>query len=296
MVGKKNGFFDIFVNVVMIALVIVCLFPFLIMIISSFTAEESLIANGYSIFPSKFGLDAYTYLLKRPITVVRAYGVTVIVTVVGTLIGLIISTMLAYGLSIKKLPFRNAIAFFLFFTMLFNGGTVPSYMIWTQFFHIKNTLAGLILPRLLVFAFYVIVTRTYFQSNIPEEIKEAARIDGANEFKTFLKVVLPMSVPIICSIGLMIGISYWNDWINGLYYVSDTKLYSIQQLLNRMLADVRFLTTNTVGVDSLGITGVVPNNGLKMAIATIGALPIMVLLPFFQKYYVKGLTLGAVKG
>ena len=137
--------------------------------------------------------------------------------------------------------------------------------------------------------------RTYFQTNIPEEIKEAAKIDGAGEFKILKDVVLPMAVPMIVTIGLMIGISYWNDWINGLYYITDSKLYSVQQILNCMLQDARFLTTNTSGVENLA-SGYVPNNGLKMAIAAVGAIPIMVLLPSFQKYYVKGLTLGSVKG
>ena len=294
MVGTRKGF-HIFVNVMMILLVIVCLFPFVIMIMSSFTAEETLIANGFSAFPKKFGIEAYAYLFKDPMMIIRSYGVTILVTVIGTVLGLIISTFLAYGLSIKKLPFRRIIAFYLFFTMLFNGGTVPSYMIWTQIFHIKNTLGALIFPRLLVFAFYVIVMRTYFQTNIPEEIKEAAKIDGAGEFKILKDVVLPMAVPMIVTIGLMIGISYWNDWINGLYYITDSKLYSVQQILNRMLQDARFLTTNTSGVENLA-SGYVPNNGLKMAIAAVGAIPIMVLLPSFQKYYVKGLTLGSVKG
>ncbi len=294
MVGTKKGF-HIFVNVMMILLVIICLFPFVIMIMSSFTAEETLIANGFSAFPKKFGIEAYAYLFKDPMMIIRSYGVTILVTVIGTALGLIISTFLAYGLSIKKLPFRRIIAFYLFFTMLFNGGTVPSYMIWTQIFHIKNTLGALIFPRLLVFAFYVIVMRTYFQTNIPEEIKEAAKIDGAGEFKILKDVVLPMAVPMIVTIGLMIGISYWNDWINGLYYITDSKLYSVQQILNRMLQDARFLTTNTSGIENLA-SGYVPNNGLKMAIAAVGAIPIMVLLPSFQKYYVKGLTLGSVKG
>lgn len=294
MVGTKRGF-HIFVHIVMVIMVIVCLFPFVIMLMSSITDESALVIEGYSAFPKELSMAAYEYLFKDPAMIVRAYGVTIIVTVCGTALGLTISTLLAYGLSIKKLPFRNAIAFFLFFTMLFNGGTVPTYMVWTQIFHIKNTLAALIFPKLLVFAFYVIIMRTYFQTNIPGEIMEAAQIDGAGQFKILRRIILPMSVPIIVSIGLMIGISYWNDWMNGLYYITDSKLYSIQQILNRMLEDARYLTTNTSGVDSTGLANI-PSNALKMAIASIGALPVMVLLPFFQKYYVRGLTVGSVKG
>lgn len=294
MVGTKRGF-HIFVHVVMVLMVIICLFPFAIMLMSSITDESTLVIEGFSAFPKKLSMAAYEYLFKNPTMILRAYGVTIFVTVVGTALGLTISTLLAYGLSIKKLPFRNAIAFFLFFTMLFNGGTVPTYMVWTQIFHIKNTLAALIFPKLLVFAFYVIIMRTYFQTNIPGEIMEAAQIDGAGQFKILRQIVLPMSVPIIVSIGLMIGISYWNDWMNGLYYITDSKLYSIQQILNRMLEDARYLTTNTSGVDSMGLANI-PSNALKMAIASVGALPVMILLPFFQKYYVKGLTVGSVKG
>jgi putative aldouronate transport system permease protein len=294
MVSSKKGFF-VFVHIIMLLMVIVCLFPFLIMIMSSVTSEKSLVTYGYSAFPREFGLDAFKYLFNNPFMVMKAYGITILVTVLGTGLSLVITILFAYGLSIKNLPYRNVIAFFLFFTMLFNGGTVPTYMIWTQVFHIKNTVAALVFPKLLVFAFYVIIMRSYFQTNIPEEIKEAAQIDGAREARILKQIVIPMAAPIIVSIGLMIGISYWNDWINGLYYITNSKLYSIQQILNRMLSDARFLTTNTSGVENL-VSGTVPTNGLKMAMAAIGAVPIMLLLPFFQKYYIKGLTLGAVKG
>ncbi len=294
MIGTKRGFRTT-VLIVMVLMAIICLFPFLVMIVSSFTAEDALIRNGYSAFTTHLSTMAYEYLFKTPMMIIKAYGVTIFVTVIGTALGLSISMMLAYGLSIRNLPLRNVISFFLFFTMLFNGGTVPTYIMWTQVFHVKNTMAALIFPRLLVFAMYVIIMRSYFQSNIPEEMREAARIDGASEFKIFSTVVLPLAKPITASVGLMIGISYWNDWMNGLYYVTDSNLYSVQQILNRMLADARFLVTNSSGIESMG-NAFVPNNGLKMAIAAVGAIPIMLLLPFFQKYYVKGLTLGAVKG
>ncbi len=295
MIGKKKGFFTIFVHVVMVAMVIICLYPFALMIMSSVTSEASIIRFGYNLFPHEFGFEAYDYLLKRPMLIIRSYGITLFTTAVGTTAGLFMSIFLAYGLSLRDIPGRSFLAFLVFFTMLFNGGLVPTYIMWSQWFHIKNTLWALIVPKLLLNAFQVIVMRSYFQSNIPEEIKESARIDGASEVRILFQIVLPVSTPIIATVGLMIALGYWNDWMNGLYYVTESTLFSIQQLLNRILADAQYLSQNTDAVEVSTSTNI-PTNSLKMALATIGALPLMFLLPFFQKYYVKGMTIGAVKG
>lgn len=294
MVGKKRGFFPIFVHINMILMCVIVLLPFLIMIMSSFSSERSILKYGYEIFPHEFGTQAYDYMINRSKLVFRSYGITILTTLVGTTVGLFMSMFLAYGLSIRNLPGRSVLAFLLFFTMLFNGGTVPTYIMWSQWFHIKNTLWALIIPRLLLSAFQVIVMRSYFQANIPEEMKEAARIDGASETRILFRIVMPMSIPIICTIGLMIALNYWNDWTNGLYYITESKLFSVQQLLNRILADARYLAQNT---DNLEVAAAdIPTNSLKMALATIGAIPVMLLLPVFQKYYIKGITIGAVKG
>lgn len=295
MIGKKKGFFTIFVHVVMVAMVIICLYPFALMIMSSVTSEASIIRFGYNLFPHEFGFEAYDYLLKRPMLIIRSYGITLFTTAVGTTAGLFMSIFLAYGLSLRDIPGRSFLAFLVFFTMLFNGGLVPTYIMWSQWFHIKNTLWALIVPKLLLNAFQVIVMRSYFQSNIPEEIKESARIDGASEVRILFQIVLPVSTPIIATVGLMIALGYWNDWMNSLYYVTESTLFSIQQLLNRILADAQYLSQNTDAVEVSTSTNI-PTNSLKMALATIGALPLMFLLPFFQKYYVKGMTIGAVKG
>lgn len=293
MIGNKKGLFPIFVHLVMITMVLVCLYPFAIMFMSSFASESSIIRHGYDLIPKEFGFDAYDYLLKRPMLIMRSYSITLITTAVGTLAGLFMSIFLAYGLSIRDLPGRGFLAFYVFFTMLFSGGLVPTYIMWSQWFHIKNTLWALMIPRLMVNAFQVIVMRSYFQSNIPDELKEAARIDGASEFRILFQIVLPVAKPIIATIGLMIALGYWNDWMNGLYYVTDSKLFSVQQLLNRILADAQYLSQNT---DNVEISTTIPTNSLKMALAVVGSLPLILLLPFFQKYYVKGLTIGAVKG
>ena len=293
MVGKKRGVFPIFVHFIMILMVVVCLYPFAIMFMSSFASEASIIKYGYNLIPKEFGMDAYDYLLKRPMLIIRSYSITLVTTAIGTVVGLLMSIFLAYGLSIRNLPGRSALAFYVFFTMLFSGGLVPTYIMWSQWFHIKNTLWALIVPRMMVNAFQVIVMRSYFQANIPDELKEAARIDGASEFRILFQIVLPVAKPIIATIGLMIALGYWNDWMNGLYYVTDSKLFSIQQLLNRILSDAQYLSQNT---DNVEVSTTIPTNSLKMALAAVGSLPLMVLLPFFQKYYVKGLTIGALKG
>lgn len=263
---------------------------------SSITDEQSLIQYGYSFFPRKVSFSAYRYLLGSSSSIAHGYLITILVTVVGTAINLTITTLLAYPLSRADLPGRNVIAFILFFSMLFSGGTVPSYIMWTQIFHIKNTIWALILPNLLMSAFYVIMMRTYFSTSVPDGIIEAARIDGAGEWRILVQIVLPVSKPIIATVTMLVGLQYWNDWINGLYYINKDKYFSIQILLNRMLQDVQFLKSSTLSGESGALLATLPSVGIKMAVAVMGVLPILVVYPFFQKYFTKGITIGAVKG
>ena len=218
MVERKSSF-QIVANVFMVLLALCCIFPFALLVMSSLTEEKTLIQNGYSLFPAKFGLDSYVYMFKSGSSIARAYGVTVLVTVTGTVCGMLMTMLLAYPLSRKEFFGRNVLAFIVFFTMLFNGGLVPTYIMYTRYFHLRNTLWALIVPSLLVNAFYVIMMRTYFNTNIPDAVVEAARIDGAGEWRTMFQIVLPMSVPMIATLALLIGLSYWNDWKNGLYYL-----------------------------------------------------------------------------
>jgi putative aldouronate transport system permease protein len=272
--------FQIIANILMFLFTIFCLFPFVLLVVSSFTDEGTLIRNGYSLFPEKFSLESYAYMYERLDTIVRAYGITVLVTVVGTVTSLLITVLLAYPLSRRDLPHRGKFAFFVFFTMLFNGGLVPTYIMWTRYLNIDNTIWALIIPALLLNAFYVIMMRTYFTTTIPDEVIEAGRIDGAGEFR----------------ILFLIGLNYWNDWRNGLYYLTDHSLFSVQNMLNTMLQDVRFLASGGAGGNASEIASNMPSVGIKMAIAVVGALPIMMVYPFFQRYFVKGITVGAVKG
>lgn len=277
-----------------VVLSLICLIPFVLLIVSSVTDENFLIRVGYSFFPKALSWDAYRYLLVDSDSIVRGYLISVVVTITGTLANLALTTILAYPLSRKNLPGKNVIAFLVFFTMLFNGGLVPSYMMWTQVFHIKNTFAALIVPNLMMGAFYVIMMRTYLTSNIPDEVVEAARIDGAGEFRILVQVVLPMSIPIIATLALLVGLNYWNDWLNGLYYINNDNLYSIQVLLYQMLMKADFLRSSAAAALPAGV--VLPDVGIKMAVAVLGTLPMLIVYPFFQRFFVKGIVIGAVKG
>lgn len=292
---ERNKTFQILANGIMVLLVIFCMLPLILLFSSSLNEEHALIVNGYSFLPSKLDFSAYKYILVDSTQLLRGYGISALVTIVGTIVNLIFTTLFAYPLSRKDLPGKNIIAFFLFFTMLFNGGLVPSYIMWTQNFHIKNTIWALIVPNLLMGAFNVIMMRTYFTGNIPEEVIDAARIDGSGEGGILLQIVVPMAKPIISTLALLVGLGYWNDWLNGLYYINKDTLYSIQVLLNRMLLDTQFLMSSAsqgMNID----TSQLPSTGIKMAIAVMGILPILVVYPFLQKYLVQGITIGAVKG
>lgn len=283
-------------TIVLTILVVIAMLPIVLITIASFSSETALIKNGYSYFPEQWSLDAYYYMIKQGMVIVRSYGVSFFVTFVGTGISVLITTMLAYPMSRKSFKYKNALAFFVFFTMLFNGGIVPSYIMWTQFFHIKDTIWALMVPNYLVTAFNVILVKNYYQNSIPDSLVEAAQLDGASELRIFFKVMLPLAKPTIATIGLFTGITYWNDWTNGLYYINNEKLYSIQQLLMKIMNNIQALRSNS-NAALLGTGSVeLPGTSIRMAMVVIGILPILLIYPFVQKYLVKGVVVGAVKG
>jgi len=294
---KSNYKVQIFANVIMFIISLMTILPFALLIIASFTKNTDITLYGYSFFPKNWSLDAYSYIWTERDQIFNAYFITIIVTTIGTTIGLLTSVLYAYALSKPRFPGKSFFSIFLFFTMLFNGGLVPTYIMYTQYFHIKNTLWALIIPNLLMNAFNVILIRSYLQNNIPQALIEAAFIDGANEYQIVHKIVFPMAKPIITVIGLFIGLAYWNDWMNGLYYVTDNNLYSIQQLLNNMMKNIEYLSKNAnSNINLSNIASAIPQATVRMAIAVIGILPILVVYPFVQKYFVRGIALGAVKG
>lgn len=293
---KGNKRYRFLLNLLMLLLSLSCVFPFVLLLSSSFSSEKALIQYGYRIIPKEFSLEAYKYILQKAHVVLRAYAVTIFVTVTGVIANLTITVLISYPLSRKELAHKKALSFYIFFTMLFNGGLVPYYITWTRVFGIKNTLFALLVPNLLMNAFHIMMMKSFFLTSIPESVIEAARIDGAGEFAILNRIVLPLSKPIIATMGLMAGLGFWNDWTNGMYFITDTKLYSIQQLLNQMLMNVQFLSTVAKLGQAGGAGAEMPSVGIRMAIAVLGILPVMAAYPFFQKYFVKGITIGAVKG
>lgn len=292
----ESKVFNRVATVILTVLVLITMLPIVLIVISSFTDETTLLRNGYAFFPKALSLDAYYYIVKQGIVIIRAYGVSFFTTIVGTTLSVLLTTTLAYPMSRKSFKYRNVLSFFVFFTMLFNGGIVPSYIMWTRYFHIKNTIWALLIPNYLVTAFNVILVKNFFANNVPDALVEAAQIDGATELQTFYKVMFPLARPVVATISLFTGLCYWNDWTNGLYYVDNEKLYSIQLLLLKIMNNIQGLKANSSAA-MLG-TGAVelPGTSVRMAMAFIGIVPILLIYPFVQKYLVEGVVIGAVKG
>jgi len=274
----------------------IALLPILLIVIASFTEESTLITNGYTYLPKKLSLDAYFYMIKQSSVILKAYGVSFAVTGIGTVISVLLTTMIAYPMSRKDFKYRGVLSFFVFFTMLFNGGIVPSYMMWTRVFQVKNTIWALILPNYLVTAFNIFLVRNYYENNIPDSLVESAQIDGATEINIFFKIMLPLAIPTVATISMFTALIYWNDWINGLYYLTKPQLYGIQNLLIRIMDNIQYLKSGVANI-ALGSGAVeLPGTSVRMAMAVIGILPIVIVYPFVQKYFIKGVIIGAIKG
>ena len=294
MIGKSERRMARLAHVVLIVFSLMAVLPFILLISASLTEENAALKYGFGFIPKVFSLAAYKYISYQSKMIIRAYGITIFTTVIGTSVGLTMTSMLGYGLS-KDIPGRRILNFFVVFTMLFNGGLVPTYLVYTKYMHLGNTIWALIIPSLLMNAFHVMLVRNYFFTSIPESLIESAKLDGASEMMIFRAIVLPLSKPIMATIGLMLALSYWNNWTNGLYYLDDTSLYSIQNVLNA-------INNNIIAINSVSNMGLainkseVPALTARMAIAVIGIVPMLCIYPFFQKYFVKGITIGAVKG
>ena len=288
--NKSSKRFLVLSHVMLIILSVFLAAPFVLLIISSFTEESTAVKYGYTFFPKMLSLDAYRYIFSNIGMFGKAFLITICVTVTGVIVSLLLSSMMAYVLSRKGIPGGRILNFFVVFTMLFNGGLVATYLNYVQVFHIKNTYLALLIPNLLCNAFSIMMIKNYFQSSIPEELLEAARIDGASEMKIFLKIVIPLSKPILATVALIVGLAYWNDWQNGLYYLDNTAMHGIQNVLNDMNSNAKYLMQFGTG----GAT--VPTTTVRMAIAVVGILPVLCVYPFFQDYFAKGITAGAVKG
>ena len=271
---------------------IICVIPFLLIIASSFTSENYIIKNGYVLWPKDFSLAAYQLIFQNPGKILKAYLVTIFVTVVGTAVSVFINAMTGYVLQRKDFKWRNIFSFYFFFTTLFSGGLVPWYILCVKYLHLKNTIWALIVPTL-VSVWHIILVKG-FMGGIPMEITESAKIDGAGDFKIFVKLILPLSKPVVATIGLFTALTYWNDWYMCMLFIDKNDLMNLQYLLYQLMGSIKALreiaSQTTVSVSSM------PIESTKMALTVVATGPIILLYPFVQKYFVKGITLGAVKG
>ena len=286
---------NIILNIFFILLSFVCVFPLLLTIGISVADESAIVEHGYQLIPAKFSADSYEYIWQAKATIFRAYGVTIFVTVIGTILSTIVLAFYAYAISRKDFKYRKAFTFYIFFTMLFSGGVVAWYMVITTILHLKNTIWVLIFPYVMN-AWNIIVLRSFFTSSIPDEMIEAAKLDGAGEFKIFFSLVMPLSLPGLATIALFQTLTYWNDWNLSLYFITKQELYSLQFLLQNMIANIQKLTENMGGMYNVGQGADVPVEGARMALCLVAAGPIIIVYPFFQKYFIQGLTVGSIKG
>ena len=269
------------------------IFHFWLLVSASLSDSGVLAANGYQIWPSPVDFSAYAYVFKNPDRILRAYGVTAVYSVATMILGVVLMAMIAYTISRKKLRGRGALNFYLYFTMLFGGGLVPTYIIVAKYLHLNNTIWVYILP-MLINPWYVFMIRTFF-AGIPEEIIESATIDGASEYRIFFQMIMPLSKPVLATVALFTFLTGWNDWNTALIYITDEKLYSLQYLLQSIMENINQLKQNQMAASMSGMEDI-PAETVRMAMAIVVAGPALFVFPFFQKYFVKGLTVGSVKG
>ncbi len=282
---------------ILFLITVVCACPILLVFISAFTDEKCINKNGFSFFPEKWSTTGMWSVLKYGKQLLQSYGVTIFVTVVGTLLGLLVMSMFAYAISRRDFRLSKFLSIYLIIPMLFNGGLLAGYIIFTTVYGLKDNLLVLILP-LCVSTMNVIILRTYIVGSIPEELMEAAKIDGAGEYRTFFQIVLPLMKPSLAAVGFMMATSYWNDWQNALIFITSNSKKPLQILLVNIQKSIEFLlSANNVPSDVIArIGGTIPQYSSTMATVIVVVGPIMVAYPFFQKYFIKGLTVGSVKG
>jgi len=289
---------NVLLHVLFAALSIACVAPLLLLIAVSFTTETELVLRGYQFFPRELTLEAYKFLFESPKLIVNAYGVTIIVVVAGTVGSVLITSLYAYPISRMDFPFRNFFSMYVVITLLFNGGLTATYITNVRILGLRNTIWILILPGLSS-AFWVLLTRTFFRSSIPTSVLESARIDGAGEARIFFKIVMPLSLPVLATIAMLATFAFWSDWFRSLLYIDKRELYTLQYVMMRALLNLQYLQQNMSQMSSeeaMMELARLPSETLRMAMAVIAIGPIVIAYPFFQRYFITGLTVGAIKG
>lgn len=291
----KKGTNSVF-NIIFILLSLMCLVPVIFVFIISISSEDSLTRLGYQFIPSSLGFEAYKFLWGEKVMILKALGISVLVTSVGTALGIALTTMMGYVLSRPNYKLKNFLTWVIFIPMIFNGGLVSSYVINSNILKLKDSIWVLILP-LMVSPFNIIIAKTFFKTTIPDSIVESAKIDGASQLSIFMRIVLPISKPVMATLGLFLSFGYWNDWFQSALYINSKNLISLQALLNSIQQNIQFMANNpTAGLTLQQYKASMPTESVRMAIAILIVLPIACAYPFFQKYFITGLTIGAVKG
>ena len=293
-ISKADVGFGLFAYTILTFLSLCCLIPFLFIISGAFSSEQSILEHGFSLIPIEYSLEAFRAVFAVPANIFNAYGVTIFITIVGTVVGIFFSSMAAYVLQRKEFRPRTFFSFFFYFTTIFNGGIVPWYILMIRYFNMKNNIMALILPNLFN-VFYIIIIRSFISNSIPDSITESAKIDGAGEFHIFVKMILPLSKPILATMGLFTALNYWNDWFNAMLFVDEQKLIPLQYYLYRMLSQISMLRNLIAKVPQLAAV-TPPEESFKMAMTLVTIGPILLLYPFVQRFFVSGIMIGAVKG
>lgn len=295
--NRTSKVVNLFFNLIFIILALISVIPVVVVLSISFSSEDSIRETGYHLFPVALSGEAYAYVIKQGTMILRALGVSALVTVVGTVLGVLLTTSMGYVLSRPTYKLNGFLTWVVFIPMIFNGGLVSSYFINTNLLGLKDSVWALILP-LAVSSFNVIICKTFFKSTIPDGLIESAEIDGASQLRIFFSIILPISLPVIATIGLFLCFSYWNDWFQSMLYIDNQNLYSLQALLNSLMSNVDALAKNaaSMGVSYAVLVATMPKESARMAVAIIIVLPVAFAYPFFQKYFISGLTIGAVKG
>lgn len=277
------------IYVIVAVLALCCILPMVLVFMVSITDETAIGRNGYSFFPEAFSLEAYSRVIYAGSPLFRSYGVTILMVVVGTVLAVLITYFAAYPLANKQVKYRNGFAMYFFITSVFNAGLVPWYLICRQL-HLYNNIWALIIPSMVFTPFNMFLVRNFVRE-VPSELMESARIDGAGEFRTAVQICMPLCKPVLATITLFYGINYWNSWFNAIMLVDDSKLYPLQMLLMKIQSDIKMMTMVTAAGNT-----VLPTEGVKMATVVMTVGPIIFLYPFLQRYFVKGIIMGSVKG
>lgn len=287
---------DLLFNLIFLLLVVVAVVPVIFIVMISLTKESSINLLGYQLFPKEFSLEGYRFLAQQSGMILRSLGISLLVTIVGTAVGVVLTTTLGYVLSRSQYKLRRFLTWVVFIPMVFNGGLVSTYFVVGNLLNMRDTVWALILP-LAVSSFNVVICKTFFRTTVPDALIESSKIDGATQLRIYFKIVLPVSLPVLATIGLFLCFGYWNDWYQSLLYINDTRLYSLQALLNQIMGQIDFLARNasSLGISMAELSKNMPKESARMAIAIVIVLPIAFAYPFFQKYFISGLTIGAVK-